>query len=306
MKRGWVLAGLFVMAAVLVCVVLYAAGCVSPSGGTGGAKLLGNSGRQAIMTVNGRKVYADELLKSMVTRNALRQFASICTLKEQAAKKGIKIDPAKLKARIEEQKAQMVSMGQDWQTALSEQGITEKDVEDQIGMGMLFEALVNSMVEVTDEQIKATWEKNKDQIITQYLTENKLPDTEKPKVTFEQCKQIATDMCKSENGNGKQADALDTLTQETMLTLDAIQDPTERKLYEDLVINNVKKQAEKKKQEAAKNAAAAGAAGKIPPAAGQAPPAQGGPSPAQGGARGGKEMPKIKVKPGTPAPAPGK
>lgn len=304
MKRGWVLAGLLLAAAVLVCVVLYAAGCVTPSGGAGGVKSIGSGGRQAIMTVNGRKVYADELLKSLVVRNALRQFASVCTLKEEASKKGVKIDPAKLKQRIEDQKAQMVKMGQDWQGWLDEQGITEKDVEDQISMGMLFEALVNSMVEVTDAQIKATWDKNKDQIITQYLTENKLPDTEKPKVTFEQCKQIATDMAKRENGGNKQADAIDELTQKTQLTLDAIQDPAERKLYEDLVINNAKKQAEKKKQEAEK--AAAGAS-QVPPAAGQAPPAQsGGPAPTQGGAQSGKDQPKIKIKPNAPAPAPGK
>jgi hypothetical protein len=306
MKRGWVLAGLFVAAAVLLCVVLYAAGCVTPSGGTGqagGTKIFSNSGRQAIMTVNGRKVYADEMLKSLVMRNALRQFASVCTLKEEATKKGIKLDPAKVKARIEEQKSQMVKMGQDWQSWLDEQGVTEKDVEDQISMGMLFEALVNSMVEVTDAQIKATWDKNKDQIITQYLTENKLPDTEKPKVTFEQCKQIATDMCKRENGSGKQGDAVDELTAKTMLALDGIQDPAERKLYEDLVINNVKKQTEKKKADAAKAAAEAGQA---PPAAGQAPPSQGAPTPAQGGAQAGKDQPKIKVKPGTPSPNPGK
>lgn len=302
MKRGWVLAGLLVAAAVLMCVVLYAAGCVTPSSGTGqtgGTKIFGGGSRQPVLSVNGRKVYADELLKSLVMRNALRQFASVCTLKEEATKKGIKLDPAKVKARIEEQKSQMVKMGQDWQTWLDEQGVTEKDVEDQISMGMLFEALVNSMVEVTDAQVKATWDKNKDQIITQYLTENKLPDTEKPKVTFEMCKQIATDMAKRENGSGKQGDAVDELTAKTMLTLDGIQDPAERKLYEDLVINNVKKQAEKKKAEQDK--AAAGAAGQTPPAAGQAPPAQGAPAPAQGG----KDQSKIKIKPGGPSPSQG-
>lgn len=301
MKRGWVLAGLFVAATVLVCVVLYAAGCVTPSNGAGGTKIIGG-GRQAIMTVNGRKVYADELLKSLVLRNALRQFASVCTLKEEATKKGIKLDPAKVKERIEEQKSQMVKMGQDWQSFLEEQGITEKDVEDQISMGMLFEALVNSMIEVTDAQVKAAWDKNKDEIITQYLKENKLPDTEKPKVTFEQCKQIATDMAKRENGGGKQGDAVDELTEKTNLVLDGIPDSTERKLYEDLVINNVKKQAAKKKLEAEKAAANPATP---PPAAGQAPPTQGGPSPSQSGARGAKDQPKGKGNPGAPTPAPG-
>jgi hypothetical protein len=298
MKRGWVLAGLFVAAAVLMCVVLYAAGCVTPSGGTGGTVFKGGGGRQVMMSVNGRKIYADEFLKSPMARQALRQFASVCTLKEEAAKAGIKIDPAKIKQKIDDQKAQMVKGGQDWQTFLDEQGITEKDIEDSYTIQMTFEELVNSMIQVTDAQVKSEWDKNKDQIITQYLTDNKLPDTDKPKVTFEQCKKIATDMAKREFGSGKQSDAVDELTQKTVLTLDAIQDPTERKLYEDLVINNAKKQAEKKKQEAA-------AAPKLP-AAGQAPPAAGGPSPTAGGARGGNAQPRVKIKPVTPAPAPGK
>lgn len=288
MKRRVIVAALVLSAAAIVCVALYAASCVAPtdgSGSGGGIKALGGGGREVIMTVNDRKVYADELLKSMVVRNALRQFASICTLKDECTKLGIKVDPEELKERVEEQKAQMRGMGQDWNEWLTQQGVSEKDVEEQLSMYMLFEQYVNSLVEVTPEQIQATWDKNKDTIITEYLKKNKLPDTEKPKVTFEMCKDLVVEQCKRENSAGKQMEVTDKLTLLTNLTLNGIKDPAERKAYEDLVINNTKKQAEEK-QAAAEGA---GEAAPAPDAAAEGQPApeagaEGAPAPeAKGG-----------------------
>ncbi len=270
MKRRLVVAALILSAAAIVSVALYAASCVAPSGsGGGGATAFGGGKREVVMTVNGTKIYADELLKSMVVRNAIRQFASIATLKNECSKLGLKVDPEQLKERVEEQKSQMRSMGQDWNEWMAQQGVSEKDVEDQLSMYMLFEQYVNSLVEVTPEQVQATWDKNKDSIITEYLKKNKLPDTEKPKVTFEQCKDLVTEQCKRDNSAGKQVEVTDKLTMLTELTLDAIKDPTERKLYEDLVINNTKKQTEEKQAKAA----APPEAPPAPPAAGEAPPA---------------------------------
>jgi hypothetical protein len=306
MKRRLVIAALILSVAAVVCVALYAAGCVAPTGGGGGGvKSFGGGGRNVLMTVNGRKVYGDEVLESMVVRNAIRQFASICTLKDECSKLGFKVDPEELKAKVEEQKAQMRSMGQDWNEWMTQQGISEKDVEDQLSMYMLFEQYVNSLVEVTPEQIQATWDKNKDTIITEYLKKNKLPDTEKPKVTFEMCKDLVTKQCKQENSAGKQMEVTDKLTQLTMLTLDAIKDPTERKLYEDLIINNTKKQIEEKQAKAAAPAApAAGAPGEAPAAGAEAKPA-----PAAGAEAKPAPAPKEKggaSKDAPPAPSAGR
>lgn len=292
--------------AVVLGVIIYATSCVAPSGGSGGGILGG--GRQPVMLINDRKVYADELIKSMLVRNAIRQFASICTLKEEAAKRGIKLDPQKVKDRIEEQKNQMTQMGQDWKTFLEEQNVTEKDVEEQISMYMLFEELVNSTVEVTDAQLKAVWERDKEQIITEYLTKNKLPDTEKSKITYEQCKDIVTEITKRENSGSRQQDLTTELTTKTKIDLVAISDPTERKLYEDLIINNTKKKAEEEANKAKEGAPAEGA-----PVDGAQPDKAGAPTP-QAGARpqppvGEKQPPADEQQPPKeekPAPAPGK
>jgi hypothetical protein len=308
MKHRWYLAAILSLAAVLG-VVVYVTGCVTPSGSSGGGSVFSGA-RQPVMEINGRKVYADELLKSVLVRNAIRQYANICTLKEEVAKKGIKLDPEKVKARIEEQKKQMIQMGQDWNQFLADQNVTEKDVEDQVTMYMMFEELVNSTVQVTDAQLKAVWERDKEQIITEYLTKNKLPDTEKAKITYEQCKDIVTDITKRENSGQRQQDITTELTQATNISLVSISDPTERKLYEDLIINNTKKKA----LEDAKKAAEAPAA---PPAAGGQPGAsQGGaPRPAPQGngqaqpPKEGQQPPKDDKQPPKdqkPAPAPGK
>jgi hypothetical protein len=299
-RRIWLAAA--VLAALLLAVIACVVGCVvSPTGGKAPAA---GGRRQVVMTINGRPVYADDLLTSLALRRALSTYVSVTVLKEDAARRGVKVDPEELKQRIEDLKAQMRSTGKDWNEFLKEQNVTEQDVEEQFGFNLLADAMLDAMVEVTDDQLKQTWEQNKEQIVTQYLKDNKLPDTEKPKVTYEQCKALVEKMAKREAGAGKQGELQDELLLKTTITLDAIKDPARRKLMEDLLVNNSKQRIEEKKK---------GPETKPPVAApGTQPPATGG-APSAGAAGNGSapnppaQKPAEKKKPGSggPSPTPG-
>ena len=257
-----------ILSMALIGAMLLIGSCVVPPSGGSGATTGGSQKRVAIMTVNNRPVYADELLKSYMLRSILRQFLMLDAIKAEAAKRGIKIDETEVKKRLDEQKKQVTQTGGNWDEFLKQQSMTEADAEDFMRVQMMIDGLTTAMVKISPEELKSEWDKNKATYIDQYLKENKLPDSEKAKATFEKVKPTIEKSLKERQKFSKQEELFDSLTESINLSLTSIADPAERQKYEDLIINDAKKQIEDKKKAAEENKKKAAAP----------PPAGGGPS----------------------------
>jgi len=265
-------------------VALFAAGCVGPSTSKAGG------GRQVVMTANGRPVYADDLLKSFIIRRDLQQYIVIDAFRAEAKRRNIRVDPAELAKKVDEQKKQLTANGtEDLSKYLKERGMTEKEISDSIELNMLVDKVVESTITITDQELKETWDKQKATYVDEYLKKNKLPDTEKKNVTFDKCRDMIRETLVGSRKMEAQGTLFNSVMLKATLQLVGISDPAERKIYEALLLTDTQDRVkESMKQEEAQK-------GGAPPATSPPPPpgeVQKGVPPAKGQPPAPKENPK--------------
>src|SRR5260221_4442835 len=108
----------------LLAVSIVAAGCVVGSGGPGSTVLFKAPPNPVAVKIDGRDVKLDELLKSPITRDSLNQFILFEHIRKQAVTEGVKVDPAEIDKKVEEQKQQVAGFGQPWDKFLFVHGVT--------------------------------------------------------------------------------------------------------------------------------------------------------------------------------------
>jgi hypothetical protein len=260
--------------------------CVSPqgSGGTGG--------KDVQLLVNGRTVSMEELIKSPVIRQSVMSYVMLDTLNGEFSRRNLKLDQKKIDEEVQKQKDSAVQQGITWEEYLDRISMSEKDLMESLRVQQMFEGLVKAMANVTDEDVQKAWDKAKDQIISNYVSANHLPDSERAKLTFEDCKAEARRYAEDEASMGKQEEAYNMLIASSKLEIKGLASAEEAAEIVKQILGN--KQDDIKKQEEAKKAAeqpqlapptAEGqppAEGTTPPGGATPPPADSTPPPAEG------------------------
>ncbi len=269
--------------AAVLCLVL--ASCVPPgSSGTGGA----GGGGAVAMQINGRPITTEQLLSSPFLRESLRNLIFFETMVATAQEAGVTIDEKEVDKTFEEQKAQY-SMGDaaGWNDFLSQNMSTEDEFKNQIRSSMYFDGLIKKKVNVTEDDIKKSWDNEAAIIRDVYAQQNAIPDADKAALTFDQVKDTIKMRLESMKSMEAQEAVMQDIIGKAEVKLSGISDKTKSELLENLIINNEKKRLEetmkereetKKKMEAEQAAATGGAPAGGAPAGGApgtpvAPPA---------------------------------
>lgn len=123
-----------------------------------------------VATVNGRPISRFAYLQNLEKidqKQILKQMANEALIYQEASKQGVVIEKSLIDTEIASIEAKIVEQGQSLEAALSAEGMTKTDLEDQIRIQKIAEKLANPSIEITQAQID------------EYLTSNKsfLPST---------------------------------------------------------------------------------------------------------------------------------
>jgi len=140
-----------------------------------------------VATVNGRPITRlsyYRTLEKMDQKQVLKQMANEVLIKQEAKKKGISIEKSIIDTEIASVEAQLKAQGQTLESALSSEGMTRADLEDQIRLQKIVEKLANPDLEITKTQIDEYLSKNKSFLPTDY-TQDQLEELAKTQLTTE-------------------------------------------------------------------------------------------------------------------------
>lgn len=97
--------------------------------------------------------YGEDLLDNLITETLIKQ---------EAKKQNIEVTEAEMNERLDEIKASLAGQGQTLEEYLQFQGATEAELRENIELRLLLERLLVDKIAVTDEEIDAYIEENKD------------------------------------------------------------------------------------------------------------------------------------------------
>lgn len=138
-----------------------------------------------IATVNGKGISRISYYKSLEKNDArqlLDQMITEVLIKQEAAKKGLKIEQNVIDEEISKIEEQVVAQGQTLDTLLNLQGMTKKDLEDRISLQKLVEKLSMPITEITQAQIDEFLKTNKSELPTK-ATKDELQKLAKNELT---------------------------------------------------------------------------------------------------------------------------
>lgn len=148
--------GLWVLA--LVAVAAAAALAIALGGGGGGGDV--------VATVNGEDITQRELYEAMLAnggREVLEQLITERLVEQEARRRQVTVSEDEIRQELDSLKQQY---GEDVLRALLErQGMTEEDLRHNIRINVLLEKLVASDVKVSDEDVRAYYDENRDQFV---------------------------------------------------------------------------------------------------------------------------------------------
>ena len=119
-----------------------------------------------VAIVNGKAISRINYIRTMEKqggKQVLDRMIQEAMIRDEAQKKGVKIEQAVIDGEMKKIETQVVSMGQTLEEALLGEGITKEELEDQIRMQKMVELMANANVEITQAQIDEFVAENKDQ-----------------------------------------------------------------------------------------------------------------------------------------------
>ncbi len=148
-----------------------------------------------IATLNGKAITLKDVQKSPNFKNIVDELIMKQVIEDEAAKQGIKITDAKLAEEFDKMRKGFGSE-EEWKNVLDAQGMTEKDVKDQVRSRLIFFELLKSSEKVTDEEAKAEFDANPDYYRNMYAQEKNLTVDEAANLKFEDMKEYLVDQMK--------------------------------------------------------------------------------------------------------------
>lgn len=250
----------YIAGTLALILLMLVAGCVTSGGSNqtspGTTKPVADP---PIMIVNGEKINAADLLAFPPFRSPLRAYIYRVNLALEAERRGITADEGKLNERVEAQKQLAFDREQTWQEYLDEMNYTEAEFIAEKRDELLLEELVAADIDTSDAALREFFEANEEETINRYLKEYYLPESERGKLTFEDCKEFVRER-KLQHEMFPARDALiRKLINNAELELLCFASAEEAEDFEDLILNKVRDQMNAEAEEAQSQAAAAGA-----------------------------------------------
>ena len=204
-----------------------------------GVNATGGTGTQSnvAFVVNGYSVTTEELMTTPGLREPLKQLMVLNGILSMAAAQQIEIDPAVIEVRVDERKQQAKEQGRDFYVILEEMDTTEADLRENYRVSLIWEALLESRLEYTEDDLQALWDSNPNRFINVYVRENSLTDSEKEALTYEDLEDEVYQAFKYDNFSAIATTLQQEILDRVDLNITCIADPNDRKYFEDLIIN---------------------------------------------------------------------
>lgn len=140
-----------------------------------------------VATVNGKPISRFAYLQNLVKtdqKQTLKQMANEALIYQEAKKQGVEIEKSLIDTEIASIEAKIVAQGQTLEAALSAEGMTKTDLENQIKIQKIAEKLAKPNLEITQAKINEYLTKNKSYLPTTY-TKEQLQELAKTQLTTE-------------------------------------------------------------------------------------------------------------------------
>jgi hypothetical protein len=221
---------LFIVAAVLV---LLNGGCTGTASGGGG-------GTTKVFSIDGRAYTAEELIKSPFVRAGLTQQIMYAAMKSELAKRNLQIDTAEVDRRVAEMKNQVEAGGENWNDYLAKNSMQEEEIRQRMAGELEWKALIDSMSEITEDDIKEKWEQRQELFVQQYLQEHHLPEAERPNIAIEDVRYLIEEYITSEQNFQNNELLLKEITDNTDFEILCFRNTEDADLYEFLIFDSRK------------------------------------------------------------------
>lgn len=120
--------------------------------------------KDVVAEVDGKEITKDELYKLLLAQNGQQVLDALIVEKivdSEIEKQDIKISDEDIQAKIDEMK-EYYGGEEQFTMALAQAGLKEEDMKADIEMNLRLKALVDPYLKITDEDMKAYFEENKD------------------------------------------------------------------------------------------------------------------------------------------------
>jgi len=135
--------------------------------------------------VNGKAISRLEYIQTMEKQSGeaiLDQMVTEALILAEAEKQNVVIEQSVIDEEVKAIEEQLSSQGQTLEAVLETEKMTREDLEKQITLQKLVDKLAGADVEVTDEQVEAFLEENKD-FLPEEATEEELNDLAKEQIS---------------------------------------------------------------------------------------------------------------------------
>lgn len=204
-------------------------------GGTGNVSVA--SGDANYIVVSGEEHTLATLVTSPLLRSPLREYIYSMTMLKKAREAGIEVSDEEVAAQIEETKLLVDQRNTTWQHFLDNQFLTEEEYYLNTKYSLMFERLVESRVEITEEDKLDIWDTQQASVIDEYLSENHLPESERSSVEYEMVESICEERAMNSLKQGALIEVRTEIVRESTIELPFLEDADERQMYEDLILN---------------------------------------------------------------------
>lgn len=123
-----------------------------------------NEDESIVATMNGLEFTKEELYKELVEQNGTSALERLITeeiVKQESKKNNIKISDKEIEKTVKEEEAKYGGVDE-YKKMLSSQGVTMKEIEDNVTYFLTLKKLLEKEMNVTDEELKAHFEEKKD------------------------------------------------------------------------------------------------------------------------------------------------
>lgn len=120
-----------------------------------------------VAKVNGKYISRVGYIKNMekqVGKQILDKMVTESLIEQEAAKKGVKVDKKEIDDEIAKIEEKIKTQGQTLEAALTAEGMTKEDLENQLRIQKMVDKLSDSKKEITEKEIAEFLDKNKDQL----------------------------------------------------------------------------------------------------------------------------------------------
>lgn len=127
-----------------------------------------------VATVNGMPISRTAYLRNLEKQDkkqTIKQMANEALVFQEASKKGITIDKSVIDAEVASVEAKIKTQGETLEAALTAEGMTITDLEEQIRLQKIVEKLANPNVDITQAQIDEYLKANKSLLPSGYSKE---------------------------------------------------------------------------------------------------------------------------------------